>query len=137
MSRAHLADILPEPEDGSTIVLTGPMICGHLVLHRDDADAFTVVVELVGIDRWAVKHNGASLSADGMKSWGWDWENGREPVTHEEHEAAQALHDAWLTEHRFDEQTALRIAREYAPKIRIRDYTVADALADQDRQEGR
>ncbi|WP_326646630.1 hypothetical protein OG884_18550 [Streptosporangium sp. NBC_01755] len=36
---SSLSDVLQEPEDGTTIILTGPMICGHLVLRRDDAKA--------------------------------------------------------------------------------------------------
>ncbi|MEO3856158.1 hypothetical protein [Acrocarpospora sp. B8E8] len=34
---SRLADLLPEPEDGTTIVLTGRTICGHMVVRRFDA----------------------------------------------------------------------------------------------------
>jgi hypothetical protein len=34
-----ISDVLQEPEDGTTVILTGPTICGHLVLRRDDAEA--------------------------------------------------------------------------------------------------
>jgi len=36
---SSLSDVLQEPEDGTTVILTGPMICGHLLITRDDARA--------------------------------------------------------------------------------------------------
>lgn len=98
---------------------------------HDDASIFTVIVENVGNeDRWAVRHNGANLSADGTKSWGYNWADGREPVTDEEHEQARAAHAEWIAAHRFDEQTAVAIATVYAPTISVAGrYSVADALA--------
>ncbi len=35
--RVFLCDVLPEPDDGATIILTGPLICGHLIIRRNDA----------------------------------------------------------------------------------------------------
>ncbi len=39
MSVQRLSDLLAEPEDGTTIVLTGPTICGHMVVRRLDEQA--------------------------------------------------------------------------------------------------
>ena len=45
-----LSDILPEPEDGTTVVLTGREVYGPLVVCRDDARARRL--GFVGLDRW-------------------------------------------------------------------------------------
>lgn len=117
---------IPEPQ-----VMAVKHLVSCLPLDHPDASAFTVSVEWRG-ERWAVMHNGAYLDAEGRKSWGARWEDDREPVTPEEFASYNRAHDAWLDAHRFDEETALRIAREYAPRIRIgrRGYGVADALRD-------
>lgn len=92
--------------------------------------AFTITVEWRGEDRWAVMRNGAYYNLHGKKSWGVHWEDDREPVTDEEIAAYARAHEAWLAEHRFDEQTALRIAREQAPRIVVGPWTVEKVLAD-------
>lgn len=79
-----------------------------------DADLFTIRVEWRGRDRWAVLKRGYCLGTDGE----WDYE----PTSSERDEE-------WLAAHRFDEETALRLADEVAPHMRVRNYTVADALA--------
>jgi hypothetical protein len=92
-----------------------------------DADLFTLCVEYREAGRWAVT-NGSTrhYAADGTISFGFGWD--REPVTDEEIDAFERGRDEWLAAHRFDEETALRIAREQAPLMRYRTYTVQDAL---------
>jgi hypothetical protein len=78
-----------------------------------EGDMFMVLVEYRGNDRWAVTNRGRSLSADGTWSWGYRGPGSdREPVTDEEHAAYEAGYEAWVAEHRFDEETALRLARQ-------------------------
>jgi hypothetical protein len=100
-----------------------------------DADAHTLTVEYRGGGLWAVKTRGACLNADGVKSWGHHWEDGREPVTDEELRAHEASRQAWLDAHRFDEETALQIARKAAPAMTCMGHTVADALRDRETRE--
>lgn len=95
-----------------------------------EGDMFTITVEYRGAGRWAVKNRGRILGADGTWSFGYDGPfSDREPITDEEHAALHAGQDAWRDAHRFDEETALRLAREQAPTLQIRGWTVADALA--------
>lgn len=85
-------------------------------LPEDDTDGhvFEITVEYRGRDRWAVLRHGRCLGADGL----WDYE-----VRPSERE------DDWLATHRFDLDTALKLAKEAAPKIRVNGFTVEDALA--------
>jgi hypothetical protein len=103
-------------------------------LPEDDinAPAYTLAVEYRGDSRWAVKTGGACLNANGAKSWGHHWEDGREPVTEEELAAHEVSRQAWLDAHRFDEETALAVARKFAPTMTCMGHTVADALRDQE-----
>lgn len=105
-------------------------------LPEDLSDAwagnFTVTVEYRGEGLWSVSQGEhRKLGADGTWSWGYRWQEGtREPVTDEERDDYERGRGEWLAAHRFDEETALRLAREAAPLLKIRDFTVADALAE-------
>jgi hypothetical protein len=80
-----------------------------------DADSFTIQVEYRGHDKWAVLLRRMwCLSVEGE----WDYEP--QPSSRE---------DDWLATHRFDLDTALRLAKEQAPLIKVNGYTVADAIA--------
>lgn len=79
-----------------------------------NARHFTLRVEYRGRDRWAVTDGHDCLSKDGT----WSYES--IPSNRE---------DDWLAAHRFDLDTALRLAKEAAPKVTVNGYTVADALA--------
>lgn len=94
-----------------------------------DASLYMLVVVFRGDDGWSVLHRGAWLDAEGARSYGWNWEDGREPATRQEQAAAEASQLAWLTRHHFDEATALELARRLAPTLRYRGKTVVDALA--------
>jgi hypothetical protein len=86
------------------------------VVPADDihASTFDITVEHRGRGLWAVCWFGRCLTADGD----WDFEpspSGRE--------------DDWLAAHRFDLQTALRLAREAAPNIRVNGLTAREVAA--------
>jgi hypothetical protein len=61
---------------------------------------------------WAVRLRSRCLGADGE----WDYE----PLP-------SSREDEWLATHRFDLETALRLAVELAPTITVNGYTVTDA----------
>jgi hypothetical protein len=73
-----------------------------------------VTVEYRGKGKWAVLHFSFCLGSDG----GWDYEPS--PSNRE---------DDWLATHRFDEETALALAREHAPKVSVNGLTPAGILA--------
>ncbi|MFI8499419.1 hypothetical protein ACIGFK_13120 [Streptomyces sp. NPDC085524] len=74
---------------------------------------FNIAVEYRGRDLWAVVRLGACLGADGA----WSYES-----------IPSERADEWLAEHRFDLDTALKLAKEAAPLVTVNGYTVADAL---------
>jgi hypothetical protein len=93
-------------------------------LPPDDVNAyhFTIRVEYRGRDLWAVTNGWGCLGTDG------EWDHERSPSNRE---------DDWLSTHRFDFDTALRLAKEAAPKVTVNGYTVADALARRAAKEGK
>ncbi|GGU62101.1 hypothetical protein [Streptomyces lavendofoliae] len=119
---------IPEPTVVPVRYLVSCLPEGH-----DDRWLFSIQVEYRGNGLWAVKLRSQTLGADGTWSFGLRWiESNREPDPSEvdAYDKAQA---AWLAEHRFDHDTALRLAREHAPRLRYRGYTVADALRETSR----
>jgi hypothetical protein len=101
---------VPKPQVHST---------GYTVscLPYDDinAEAFSIQVDYTGHGRWAVRQRGRRcLAADGR----WDWE----PIPSERT-------DEWLAKYRFDLDTALRLAKEQAPLIKVNGRTVEQVLA--------
>jgi len=75
---------------------------------------YTIKVTYRGDDLWAVLNGGYCLGIDG------EWEYEPSP-SHRE--------DDWLATHRFDEQTALRLAEEQAPRMTCNGITVEQVLA--------
>jgi hypothetical protein len=73
---------------------------------------FTITVQYWGDDRWAITRHGSCLGADGQ------WEFGIK-----EYDRG----DDWLTTHRFDLDTALRLARDAAPHLVVNGHTALDA----------
>lgn len=74
---------------------------------------FEITVEYRGHGQWAILRHGSCLGQDGE----WDYElrpSGRE--------------DDWIAAHRFDLDTALRLAKEAAPSVTVNGLTAADAL---------
>jgi hypothetical protein len=78
------------------------------------AQLFELAVEWRGDDRWAVLRHGQCLGTDGA----WSRE-----LSSSERE------DDWLDAHRFDHDTALRLAKETAPHVTVKGRTAAEVLA--------
>jgi hypothetical protein len=93
-------------------------------LPEDDLDGhvFEIRVQYRGNGRYAVIRMGSCLGADGT------WDQGVK-----EYDRG----DAWLDSHRFDLDTALRLAKEQAPLVTVNGFTVADALAMRQKREAR
>lgn len=84
-----------------------------LLPEGDDARRhFTITVEYRGDGRWAVCRYPECLGADGT----WDWE----PRPSERDED-------WLDTHRFDLDTALRLAKEAAPTVIVNGHSATNA----------
>lgn len=81
---------------------------------HDDHLLYALKVAYRGKGRWAVTRLGRCLGADGQ----WDWE----PTPSERTEE-------WRNTHRFDLETALRLAQEAAPKVVVNSRTVEQVLA--------
>lgn len=84
------------------------------VLPRNDINRphFTIAVEYRGDNRWAVTRHRECLGADG--AWGWE----PSPSNRE---------DDWVDAHRFDLDTALRLARDAAPHVVANGLAAVDA----------
>lgn len=78
------------------------------------AGTFTIRVERRAPDLWAVCRNSRCLSSTGE----WDYES-----------IPSERAEEWKAAHRFDLDTALRLAKEAAPRITVNGFTVAHALA--------
>lgn len=97
-----------------------------------DADCFAISVSYRGRGLWWV-HRGEhrSLGADGTWSWGFRWSAGdREPTTEAEWDSYHTEAEQWTAEHRFDEKTAIALAKAAAPHMTVNGHTVTEALAD-------
>lgn len=83
------------------------------LLPEDDINrhVFTIDVEYRGADRWAVTRHGSCLGADGT------WDFGVKQYDRS---------DAWLDTHRFDLDTAIRLAREAAPDVVVNGHTATE-----------
>lgn len=66
--------------------------------------SYALTVAYRGANRWAILHHGFCLGADGA----WDYES-----------IPSERRDDWLAAHRFDEETALRLAVEAAPDVTV------------------
>jgi hypothetical protein len=92
-------------------------------LPEDDVNArhFTLNVEYRGRGLWCVTDGHFCLGKGGD----WDYE----PLP-------SSRDDAWLETHRFDLETALELAKGFAPKLTINGHTAADVLARRARRGG-
>ncbi len=80
---------------------------------------YAIAVEYRGADRWAVIQHQQCLGTDGIWDDGtWDYE--LRPSERD---------DDWLDTHRFDLETALRLAEEAAPKVTVNGVTAAEVAA--------
>lgn len=78
-----------------------------------NAPHFSLSVEYRGRSLWAVVRNGSCLNSAGQ----WSYES-----------IPSEREDEWLAEHRFDLDTALKLAKEAASHVTVNGHTVADAL---------
>lgn len=115
--REGLGHTVPPPGTPEPSVLPTAYVISCLPEGHDERFMYTVQVRYRGDGLYAVKHTLRCYGTDGT----WEYE----PDFDEDDEAE----DAWLKAHRFDHDTALRIAREQAPRLTYRGRTVADALA--------
>jgi len=116
---------IPEPVATPTRYVVSCLPEGH-----DDRYTYTVQVEYRGEGWWSVRCRGQYLAADGTRSPGFAWSLGPdEPATEADMDAFDKEQAVWLAAHRFDHDTALRLAREQAPQLTYRGRTVADVLA--------
>ncbi|MBG0828525.1 hypothetical protein HS041_12175 [Planomonospora sp. ID67723] len=109
-----LLDILedtmtPEPEVRVTRYDVSCLPSDDINVH-----AYTLTVEWRGGDIWAVMDGPFALNADGVKDY--------EP-------RPSSRDDEWLATHRFDLDTALKIAKKAAPLMTVNGLPVAGALA--------
>lgn len=115
----------PEPTVQPTRYVVSCLPEGH-----DDRFTYTVQVEYRCYGQWSVRCRSRLLGTDGTWSQGFAWSEGPdEPATEAEMDSFDKEQDVWLAEHRFDHDTALRLAKEQASQITYRGRTVADALA--------
>lgn len=73
---------------------------------------YNLAVEYRGRGLWAVVRNRQCLNAHGR----WSWES-----------VPSEREDEWLAEHRFDLDTALRLAKKAAPQVVVNGRTAAEA----------
>lgn len=92
------------------------------VLPGDDVNypLYVLAVEARGAGRWAVVRHRQCLGVDGE----WSWES-----------VPSEREDEWLAAHRFDLDTALRLARESAPGVIVNGMTAARVLERRNQQE--
>jgi hypothetical protein len=96
-----------------------PEAMHHHRMTAMDAAMWSVTVADRGHGRWAVVKGSFSEGGEVLGSDGeWDYEP--RPSSRE---------DDWLATHRFDLETALRLAREQAPRITWNGLTALDVLA--------
>lgn len=97
---------------------------------HDDRYLFTITVEYRGNGLWSAKNRSRVLGADGTWCTGFDWSEGpAEPATAAEMDQFDKEQAVWLADHRFDEETALRLAKEACRVLSYRGWTAEDALA--------
>lgn len=103
-----------------TLRVTEYEVCA---IPEDDitANAYAIKVAYRGRGLWAVIRLGYCLGADGE----WSYESIPSERT-----------DEWLAGHRFDKETALRLAVEHAPKVTVNGWTVEDVLLKRERRTG-
>ncbi|AVH59944.1 MULTISPECIES: hypothetical protein [Streptomyces] len=105
-------------DPGPTVQPTGYVV-SCLPAGHDDRWTFTVQVQHAGGDKFVVRH--------GLRHYGVDGAWSYEPGFDEDDDSAEV---EWADAHRFDHDTALRLARELAPRLTYRGRTVADVLAE-------
>jgi hypothetical protein len=78
-----------------------------------NAHSYEITVDYRGNGLWAVVRHHQCMNAQGE----WSWES-----------IPSEREDEWVAEHRFDLDTALRLAKEAAPGVTVNGCTAAEAL---------
>jgi hypothetical protein len=105
------ADSTAAEQDGVLVHATEYSV-STLPLEHPERHSFEITVAWRNVGRWAVLQRGRKcLGADGE----WDWES-----------IPSEREDEWLATHRFDLETALRLAREAAPKVKVNGRTFTE-----------
>jgi hypothetical protein len=100
----------PEPEVRAiSYVVTAAPDWSH-----PDRSLWDIEVHERGGGKWGVYNRTRCLGSDGE----WSWES-----------IPSERRDEWLAEHRFDLDTALRLAKEQAPHVTVNGLTVEQARA--------
>lgn len=115
--REHLGRTVPPPGIPEPTVQATGYVVSCLPEGHDDRWTFTVQVRY--------QRDGLFSVRQGLRHYGTDGTWSYEPEFDEDDDAEAA----WAKEHRFDHDTALRLARELAPTLTYRGRSVADVLA--------
>lgn len=78
-----------------------------------NAPFYEITVDYRGHGQWAIVRHKQCMNGEGE----WSWES-----------IPSEREDEWLAEHRFDLDTALRLAKEAAPKVTVNGITAVEAL---------
>lgn len=98
----------PEP----TVRPTAYVVTAAPDWDHPDADLWDIEVSYRGGGKWGVYNRTRCLGADGE----WSWES-----------IPSERRDEWLAAHRFDLDTALRLAKEQAPLVTVNRLTIEQA----------
>lgn len=117
--REGLGHKTPPPGVPEPTVLPTAYVVSCLPIGHDERWEYTINVRHQQDGLYTVQHGQKLYGTDGTweREPGWP-ETGIDEGT------------VWLAAHRFDHDTALRLARELAPRLTYRGRTVADALAE-------
>lgn len=106
--------IYPRVTEYKVSVFPPGMADGDDLLAAEEADTWSLTVAWRGRRQWAVLRGPYCLGADGEL----DYEM-----------RLSERGDDWLAAHRFDLETALRLAAEHAPKVTVNGITALEILA--------
>jgi hypothetical protein len=127
--RERLGHTVPPPGVPEPTVQPTRYVISCLPEGHDERWTYSLNVDYRGEGLWAVRCRGSYIAADGSRSPGFAWSAGPdEPATQAEMDSFDKEQAVWLAAHRFDHDTALRLARGLAPYLTYRDRTVVDAL---------
>lgn len=114
MTMREIREALGHVQPGVPVATCQATVYEVSVLPEGDINrpVYAITVQYRGEGRWAVIRNSSCLGADGLWDFGVkEYDRGAD----------------WLAAHRFDLDTALRLARDAAPHISVNGHTATDA----------